>query len=60
MVQHVKDPALSLHQLRSLLWHGFDPWPVAVGYESSIAAAVADLISGLGTSICHGYGQKNR
>ena len=27
MVQHVKDPALSLQQLGSLLWHGFAPWP---------------------------------
>ena len=25
MVQQVKDPALSLKWLRSLLWHGFDP-----------------------------------
>ena len=27
MTQQVKDPVLSLQQLRSLLWHGFDPWP---------------------------------
>ena len=27
VAQCVKDPALSLQQLRSLLWHGFDPWP---------------------------------
>ena len=27
MVQHVKDPVLSLQQLVSLLWHEFDPWP---------------------------------
>ena len=27
MVQWVKDPALSLQQLRLLLWLGFDPWP---------------------------------
>ena len=27
MVQWVKDLALSLQQLRSLLWRGFDPWP---------------------------------
>ena len=26
-VQHVKDPALSLQRLGSLMWHGFDPWP---------------------------------
>ena len=26
MVQQVKDPVLSLQQLGSLLWHGFDPW----------------------------------
>ena len=25
--QQVKDPALSLQQLGSLLWFGFDPWP---------------------------------
>ena len=27
MLQRVKDPALSLQHLRSLLWHGFNPWP---------------------------------
>ena len=27
MVQQVKDLALSLQQLRSLLWSRFDPWP---------------------------------
>ena len=27
MAQRVKDPALSLEWLRSLLWHRFDPWP---------------------------------
>ena len=26
MVQQVKDPVLSLQQLGSLLWHGFNPW----------------------------------
>ena len=26
-MQGVKDPALSLQQLRFLLWHRFDPWP---------------------------------
>ena len=26
-MQWIKDPALSLQRLRSLLWHGFDPWP---------------------------------
>ena len=25
--QQVKNLALSLQQLGSLLWHGFDPWP---------------------------------
>ena len=27
VAQQVKEPALSLQQLGSLLWHGFDPWP---------------------------------
>ena len=27
VAQQVKDLALSLQQPRSLLWHGFDPWP---------------------------------
>ena len=27
MVQGIKDPALSLLWLQSLLWHGFDLWP---------------------------------
>ena len=27
MVQQVKDPALSLQCLKSLLWHEFGPWP---------------------------------
>ena len=27
MAQQVKDPALSLQWLWSLLWHGFCPWP---------------------------------
>ena len=27
MAQQVKDPVLSLWQLRLLLWQGFDPWP---------------------------------
>ena len=27
MVQWVKDPALSLLWLGSMLWLGFDPWP---------------------------------
>ena len=27
MAQQVKDAMLSLLQLRSLLWCGFDPWP---------------------------------
>ena len=27
MAQWVKGPALSLLWLRSLLWHGFSPWP---------------------------------
>ena len=26
MTQHVKDPALSLKQLGSLWWQGFDSW----------------------------------
>ena len=26
MAQYVKDPALSLQLLGSLLWHSFDPW----------------------------------
>ena len=26
VAQGVKDPALSRKRLRSLLWHGFDPW----------------------------------
>ena len=36
MAQLVKDPALSVQQLGSLLWCGFDPWlgecPHAMGY----------------------------
>ena len=28
MAQQVKDPALSLLWLRSLLWREFDPWPL--------------------------------
>ena len=27
MVQQIKDPALSLLWVRSLLWHEFDTWP---------------------------------
>ena len=27
VVQQVKDPVLSLQQLRLLLWRRFDPWP---------------------------------
>ena len=27
MVQHIKDPALSLQQLGLLLWLGYIPWP---------------------------------
>ena len=27
MAQCLKDLALSLQQLRLLLWHGFSPWP---------------------------------
>ena len=27
VAQQVTDPALSLQQLGSLLWHRFDPWP---------------------------------
>ena len=27
MVQQVKDPAVSLQWLGSLLWQGFKPWP---------------------------------
>ena len=27
MAQQVKDLALSLQQLGSVLWHGFNPWP---------------------------------
>ena len=27
MAQRIKDQALSLHWLESLLWHGFNPWP---------------------------------
>ena len=27
VARQVKDPALSLQQLGSLLWHGFYPWP---------------------------------
>ena len=27
MAQQVKDLALSLQWLESLVWHGFDPWP---------------------------------
>ena len=29
MAQQVKNPGLSLQQLGSLLWEGFDPWPRA-------------------------------
>lgn len=28
MVQWVRDLLLSLQRLGSMLWHGFDPWPV--------------------------------
>ena len=31
MVQQVKDPALSVQHLGSLLRHRFNPWPCAVG-----------------------------
>ena len=27
MVQRIKDPALSIQKLGSLLWLGLDPWP---------------------------------
>ena len=27
MAQWVKDVVVLLQQLRSLLWHGFNPWP---------------------------------
>ena len=37
MVKWVKDPELSLQQLRSLLWYGFAPWP----QELPLAAGVA-------------------
>ena len=31
VAQRVKGPVLSLQQLRSLLWLGFNPWPGVVG-----------------------------
>ena len=31
VVQWIKDPALFLQQLGSLLRHGFNPWPGTVG-----------------------------
>ena len=30
VAQWVKDPALSLQWLRSLLWHGFNPWDICM------------------------------
>lgn len=39
-VQRIKDPALSLRQLGSLLRHGFDAWPGTVDLGFSIAVAV--------------------
>ena len=35
MAQWVKDLALSLQQLRSLLWHGFDSWPRALPHATA-------------------------
>ena len=37
MVQGVKDPALSLQWLRSLLWHALDPWPGGLPYAVGAA-----------------------
>ena len=40
MAQQVKDLALSLQWLGSLLRHGFDAWPGTVDLGFSIAVAV--------------------
>ena len=37
MAQKVKDPALSLQWLGSLLWHGFNPWPWELPHAINIA-----------------------
>ena len=29
MVQWVRDPVVSFHELELLLWYGFNPWPGA-------------------------------
>ena len=43
----VKDLSLSLLQLRSLLWHGFNPWPgkiLMLGVWSKKLATIIDII----------------
>ena len=37
MAKWVKDLALSLQQLRLLLWHRFDPWPRKLSHVASTA-----------------------
>ena len=37
MAQQVKDPALSLQRLWSLLWRRFDPWPGNSCYAMDVA-----------------------
>ena len=37
MAHQVKDLALSLMWLWSLLWHGFDPWPGEQPYATGVA-----------------------
>ena len=37
MVKQVKDLALSLQELRWLLWHGFDPWLRELPPAASVA-----------------------
>lgn len=37
VVQRVRDLALSPQQLRSLLWHGFHPWPQELLHAPGVA-----------------------
>ena len=67
VAQQVKDPEVSLQQLRSLPRHGFHLWPCAVGQGSPVwpqlwprSEVWLKFDACLGTSKCHGCGQKKK
>ena len=50
IVQWVKDSALSMQWLWSLLWYGFDPWPRELSHVVDVAKKILNKCQQLESS----------